>query len=73
MNEKVGTFDWIIDYDDIFEYFDAKYINIDKSIESQQLLVIGCGTFIILYYYITTMERIFDYLLYNNRYFVVIV
>jgi len=48
MNEKIGTFDWIIDYDDISEYFDAKYINIDKSIESQQLLVIGCGTFITL-------------------------
>ena len=45
MNEKIGNFDWIIDYDDVAEYFDAKYVNIDKPIDSQQLLVIGCGEF----------------------------
>ena len=51
MSAKVGNFDWIIDYDDVAEYFGAKYLNIAKPIDSQQLLVIGCGesTFFIFF------------------------
>eukprot|EP01038_Epipyxis_sp_PR26KG_P006522 gene6522-8963_t len=43
-NVKVGTFDWIIDYEEISHFLDTFYTNIKVPNELQKVLVVGCGT-----------------------------
>lgn len=43
--DKIGTFDWIIDYSNLSPYFDEQYTGLsNKCRDKQTVLVIGCGT-----------------------------